>query len=59
MKSNERERIWVVQTSEVEIYEGGEDQIIQAFCRIGSSQEIRTPLFNLRKFQKPEKSTAE
>ena len=36
-----------------------EDEIIQLFCRIGSTQEIRSPLFNLRKFQKPEKSTAE
>ena len=35
------------------------DQVIQPFCRIGSCQEIRSPLFNLRKFQKTEKSTAE
>ena len=35
------------------------DQIIQPFCRIGSPQEIRSPLFNLRKFGKTEKSTAE
>ena len=35
------------------------DQIIQPFCRIGSPQEIRSPLFNLRKFEKTEKSTAE
>ena len=35
------------------------DQIIEPFCRIGSSQKIRSSLFNLRKFQKPEKSTAE
>ena len=35
------------------------DQIIQPFCRIGSPQEIRSPLFNLRKFQKIEKSTGE
>ena len=33
------------------------DQIIQLFYRIGSPQEIRSPLFNLRKFQKPEKSS--
>ena len=39
-------------------YRRGE-QIIRLFCRIGSLQEIRPPLFNLRKFQKPEKSTAE
>ena len=35
------------------------DQIIQLFCRIGSHQEIRSPLFNLRKFQKIDKSTGE
>ena len=35
------------------------DLIIQLFCRIGSPQEIRSPVFNLRKFQKPEKSTTE
>ena len=35
------------------------DQKIQQFCRIGSPQEIRSPLLNLRKFQKTEKSTAE
>ena len=35
------------------------DQIIQPFCRIGSPQEISSPLYNLRKFKKTEKSTAE
>ena len=35
------------------------NQIIQPFCRIGSPQEIRSPLFNLRKFSKTDKSTAE
>ena len=35
------------------------DQIIQQFCRIGSPQEIRYPLFNLRKYEKNEKTTAE
>ena len=35
------------------------DQIIQPLCRIGSPQDIRSPLFNLRKFAKNEKSTAE
>ena len=34
-------------------------QIIQPFCRIGCLQEIRSPLFNLRKFQKIYKSTGE
>ena len=35
------------------------DQINQAFCRIGFPQEITSTLFNLKKFQKLEKSTAE
>ena len=38
--------------------EGG-DQIIQLLCRIGSPQEISSPLINLRKFEKTEKSSAE
>ena len=36
-----------------------EDQKIQPFCRVGSPQEIRSPLFNLSKFWKPQKSIAE
>ena len=39
-------------------YRRGE-QIIQPFCRIGSPQEIKSPFFNLRKFEKTEKSNAE
>ena len=35
------------------------DQIIQLFCRIGSHQEIRSPLFHLRKIQTIDKSTGE
>ena len=35
------------------------DQIIQPFCRIGSTQEIRSPLFSLREFQKNDKTNAE
>ena len=35
------------------------DQIIQLFCRIGSLQEIRFSLFNLRRFQNLDKRTAE
>ena len=37
----------------------GRDQIIQPSCRIGSPQEISSPLFNLTKFSKTEKRTAE
>ena len=29
--------------------------MIQPFCRIGSPQEIRFPMFNFLKFGKPEK----
>ena len=39
-------------------YRWGEE-IIELFCRIGFPQEIRSPLFNLRKFRKAEKSTVE
>ena len=35
-------------------YRRGE-QIIQLFCRIGFPEEIRSPLFNLKKFQKAKK----
>ena len=35
------------------------DQIIQLPCRIGSPQEIRSPLSKLWKFRKSEKSTPE
>ena len=36
-----------------------EDQVIYSICTIASRQEIRSPLFNLRKFQKIEKSSGE
>ena len=36
-----------------------EDQIIQPFYRIGFSEELRSPIFNLTKSYKTEKSTAE
>ena len=35
------------------------DQIIHTFCKIGSPGEIRSPLFNLWKFQDSEKSIPE
>ena len=35
------------------------DQMIQPFCRIGSPQEIKLTLFNLKTFQKSEKSVTE
>ena len=35
------------------------DQIIQPFCRVGCPKEIRSPLFNLGKFDKSEKGSPE
>ena len=35
------------------------DQIIQTFSRIDSPKEIRSPLFNLEKFKKSDKSFSE
>ena len=35
------------------------DQITQTFCKIGSPQKLGPPLFNLQKFENPEKSTPE
>ena len=37
----------------------GENYMILCFSRIGSPKEIRSPLFNLRKFSATDKSTAE
>ena len=36
----------------LEIIYRKEDEIIEPFYRIGSTQEIRSPTFNLRKFRK-------
>ena len=38
-------------------YRSGE-QIIKTFYKIGSPPEIRSPLFNLQKFQDSEETTA-
>ena len=38
---------------------GRGNHIIYLFRRIGSPQEIRSPLFNLRKFEKTEKAIAD
>ena len=35
------------------------NQIIQSFCGIGLFQQIRSSLFNLRKFEESENSTFE
>ena len=35
------------------------DEITELFCRIGSPEEVRSLLFDLKKFRKAEKSTAE
>ena len=58
LKSNEWWRNWVLRTFKIETQKG--DQIIQTFCKIVFPQpEIRSYLFNLLKFQKPEKGTPE
>ena len=57
MKSNSWWWIWAFKFIKLKYRMG--DQLFKPFCRIGYPQEIRFPLFNLRKFQKPEKSTAE
>ena len=33
------------------------DEITELFCRIGSPEEVRSLLFDLKKFRKAEKST--
>ena len=57
LKSNEWERIWMLQISKIKIKEGGPNN--WPVWRIGSHQANSSPLFNLRKFQKIEKSTGE
>ena len=52
-KANEWQKIWVLKTFKTEIQKW-EGKTVQPFCRIGSHQEIRSSLFNLGKFQKPE-----
>ena len=41
----------------IEIQKG--EQIIQLVCRIGYPQEIRPPVFSLRKFSKTDKNQTE
>ena len=57
LKSNERQRIWVNKTFEIEIQKGGPDD--PDFLQNWFPPEIRSPLFNLEKFQDSEKSTPE
>ena len=68
LKSNEWNKIWVLKTFKIEIsiiwsplqylYRRGYQTILPC-CRIGSLEEIRSPLFKFQKFEKCEKSTAE
>ena len=55
LKSNERRRTWVHRTSKIEIQKGrpNNSDILQIWLPL----EIRSPLFNLQKFQDSEKST--
>ena len=56
-KSNEWQRIWVHRTFKIEIQKGGPNNsdILQNWF----PPEIRSPLFNLYKFENPERSTSE
>ena len=55
LKSNERRRTWVHRTSKIEIQKGRPNN--SDILQIGLPLEIRSPLFNLQKFQDSEKST--
>ena len=57
LKSNEWRRIWIHRTLKIEIEKGGPNtsDILQNWF----PPEIRSPLFNLHKFENPERSTPE
>ena len=57
LKCNERQRIWVDRTFKIEIQKGGPNNsdILQNWF----PPEIRSPLFNLQKFENPERTTSE
>ena len=57
MKSTEWPRIWVPQISQIEIQKGGPNN--SAVLQNWFPLEIRSPLFNLGKFKKTDKSTVE
>ena len=57
MISTEWPRIWVPQISQIEIQKGWPND--SAVLQNWFPQEIRSPLFHLRKFKKNDKSTAE
>ena len=57
LKSNEWWRIWVHKTFKIEIQKGGPNN--SDFLQNWFPQEIRSPLFDLQKFQHYAKSTSE
>ena len=57
LKSNEQQSIWVHKTFKIEIQKGGPNN--SDFLQNWFPPEIRSPLFNLQKFQDSEKSTPE
>ena len=57
LESNEWRRMWVRKTFKIEIQKGGPNN--SDFLQNWLPQEIRSPLFNLLKFQDSEKRTPE
>ena len=57
LKSNEWRKIWVRKTFKIKIQKGGRNN--SDFLQNWFSPEIRSSLFNLKKFQDSEKSTIE
>ena len=57
LKSKEWRRIWVHRTFKIEIQKGGPNNL--AILQNWFPPEIRSPFFNLQKFENPERSTAE
>ena len=57
LKCNEQQRVLVWKTFKIEILKGGPNNsdILQNWL----PQEIRSPLFNFYKFEKPDRSTHE
>ena len=57
LKSNESQGIWVNKTLKIELQKGGPNN--SDFLKNWFPPEIRSPVFNLQKFQDCEKITAE
>ena len=57
LKGNEQRRIWVKKTFKIEIQNEGPNN--SDFSQNWFPLEIRSPLFNMYKFENPERSTCE